>query len=55
MASEEGGPGNKLGGIWDVVHAESRTMVKLVSTKQLGLDPLPRVYVIGPCYRGYDD
>jgi len=55
IASEEAGPGNKLGGIWDVVHAESRTITKIISTKQLGLNSPPQVYVVGPYYRGYDD
>ncbi len=55
IASEEGGPGNKLGGIWDVVYAESRTMVKLISEKKVGLESPPQVYVIGPYYHGYDD
>jgi len=46
IASEEGGPGNKLGGIWEVVYNEAKLMSK---------KPNVDVYVVGPYFKEFDD
>ena len=49
IAGEEGGPNaNKMGGIWNVIDAESRTMAKLIAEGKI--DRTNRILVAGPFY-----
>lgn len=49
LAGEEGGPkSNKMGGIWDVLDAEARTLAKLASTGEI--DKGLKILVAGPYY-----
>jgi len=49
LAGEEGGPvSNKLGGIWNVIDAESQTLAKLISDGTI--DKNVRILVLGPNY-----
>jgi hypothetical protein len=47
LAGEEGGPSsNKMGGIWNVIDAESKTLAKLVADGKIDKDI--RILVAGP-------
>jgi glycosyltransferase involved in cell wall biosynthesis len=49
LAGEEGGPySNKMGGIWNVIDAESQTMARLIAEGKL--DKSLRILVAGPFY-----
>ena len=49
LAGEEGGPVcNKMGGIWDVIDAEARTLAKLAAEKEIESDL--NILVAGPYY-----
>jgi glycosyltransferase involved in cell wall biosynthesis len=49
LAGEEGGPSsNKMGGIWNVIDAESRTLASLVAEGKIDKDI--RILVAGPYY-----
>src|SRR5512135_1411128 len=49
LAGEEGGPSsNKLGGIWNVIDAESETLAKLASDGTIDKDL--KILVTGPYY-----
>jgi glycosyltransferase involved in cell wall biosynthesis len=49
IAGEEGGPyANKMGGIWNVIDAESRTMAKLIAEGKI--DSTNHILVAGPFY-----
>ena len=49
LAGEEGGPSsNKMGGIWNVIDAESKTLAKLVANGKIDKDI--RILVAGPYY-----
>ena len=49
LAGEEGGPVcNKMGGIWDVIDAEARTLAKLAAKKEIESDL--KILVAGPYY-----
>ncbi len=49
IAGEEGGPpSNKLGGIWNVIDAESQTLAKLASVGVV--DKNLKILVAGPYY-----
>jgi len=49
LTGEEGGPSsNKMGGIWNVIDAESKTLAKLVANGKIGKDI--RILVAGPYY-----
>ena len=49
LAGEEGGPAsNKLGGIWNVIDAESETLARLASEK--AVDENLKILVLGPHY-----
>jgi glycosyltransferase involved in cell wall biosynthesis len=50
IAGEEAGPAsNKMGGIWNVIYAESHTMAELVANGKIEDDV--RILVAGPYYR----
>jgi len=50
IAGEEGGPAsNKMGGIWNVIDAESKTLARLVADKTIEEDL--RILVAGPYYQ----
>jgi glycosyltransferase involved in cell wall biosynthesis len=49
LAGEEGGPySNKMGGIWNVIDAESQTLARLIAEGKL--DKSLRILVAGPFY-----
>ena len=49
LAGEEGGPVcNKMGGIWDVIDAEARTLARLAARKEIECDL--KILVAGPYY-----
>ena len=49
LAGEEGGPySNKMGGIWNVIDAEARTLARLASDG--AIDSKIKILVLGPHY-----
>ena len=57
IAGEEAGPkSNKMGGIWNVIHEEARTLAALLDSGKLDTKDEKEILVAGPYYghRGAD-
>ena len=53
IAGEEAGPrSNKMGGIWNVIEAETVTLADLMNSGEIEEENMPNILVVGPYY-GY--